>query len=270
MLRMRAGVGLAGAPATWSPAAQRMPARMSLSTPPHLPSTRTGRMNEFQEIPVIPAVLLASAPIIPATRVPCQELPVTSQLRNGEPMAFLSESLIQSPGSEGSESRPPLSLAWSVPETKSNPGSSFPPASPRLRSGWSYSTPVSSTATTIPERPTSRSQASTALTAETSVLLRYHCPANKGSSGVACAYRRRSGTANSTAGSARSRSSTWSGVESATSIVVASSELETSRFRVMARPVRLARAWIRSAPVASFITEAPAESPRSLKITPAV
>src|SRR6187397_2510677 len=40
-LRTRAGVGLAGTPATGNPTAQRMAATMSESNPPHLPSTRT-------------------------------------------------------------------------------------------------------------------------------------------------------------------------------------------------------------------------------------
>src|SRR5690349_903086 len=83
-LRMRAGVGLSGMPATCRPAAQRMPAMMSLSRPPHLPSTRTGRIHEFHARPETPTELLVSAPIIPATRVPCQLLSVTSQFVKAE------------------------------------------------------------------------------------------------------------------------------------------------------------------------------------------
>src|SRR5687768_12069392 len=78
-LRIRAGVGFAAAPGTDKPPAQRMPARMSPSVPPHLPSTRTGRMKEFQDRPDTPAVLLVSAATMPATRVPCQELAASSQ-----------------------------------------------------------------------------------------------------------------------------------------------------------------------------------------------
>ena len=69
-----AGVGLIGAPGTAMPAAQRMPAMMSLSVPPHLPSTRTGRISVFQPVPAMPSALFVSAPIRLDTRVPCQEL----------------------------------------------------------------------------------------------------------------------------------------------------------------------------------------------------
>src|SRR5262245_61183917 len=124
MLRTRAGVALAVVPETDRPAAQRMPARMSLSVPPHLPSTRTGRTNEFQDMPVMPAELFDRAPIIPETRVPCHELAEVRQLVKMR--LFRSASVIQSPGSLGSESRPSLSLACAVPETKSKPGRSFP------------------------------------------------------------------------------------------------------------------------------------------------
>src|SRR4051812_14984993 len=109
MLSTRAGVGLSATPLTCKPAAQRMPARMSLSMPPHLPSTRTGRMNEFQLSPATPAPLLVSAPIIPDTRVPCQLLSPFVQPDSAE--FDLSLSLTQSPGSEGSASRPSPSLA---------------------------------------------------------------------------------------------------------------------------------------------------------------
>ena len=44
MLMMRAGLVLAGAPDTGMPAAHIIPARMSESNPPHLPSTRTGKI----------------------------------------------------------------------------------------------------------------------------------------------------------------------------------------------------------------------------------
>src|SRR5688500_20254259 len=118
---MRAGVGLSAAPFTCRPAAQRMPARMSLSRPPHLPSTRTGRMYEFQLRPATPAELLVSAPIMPATRVPCQVLEDVSQLAY---MTFvLSLASIQSPGSDGSVSRASPSLDMCAAPTKSKPGS---------------------------------------------------------------------------------------------------------------------------------------------------
>ena len=69
-----AGVGLSGTLGTLMPAAQRMPMMMSLSVPPHLPSTRTGRISVFQPVPAIPSALLVSAAIRLDTRVPCQEL----------------------------------------------------------------------------------------------------------------------------------------------------------------------------------------------------
>jgi len=77
-----AGWVLSGTPVTCRPAAQRIASRMSESTPPHLPSTRSGRIFGPQVIPVMPAVLLDSAPRMPATRVPCQELLLTVQPEN--------------------------------------------------------------------------------------------------------------------------------------------------------------------------------------------
>ena len=71
---MRAGFGFTGNPGTASPAAQRMPAWMSESKPPHLPSTRTGRIFTPKAVPAMPWPLLAAAPMIPAILVPCQEL----------------------------------------------------------------------------------------------------------------------------------------------------------------------------------------------------
>jgi hypothetical protein len=61
-----AGLGLNGTPETDKPAAQRMPSTMSESYPPHLPKTRTGKIFEFQLIPVIPSELFPDAPIVPA------------------------------------------------------------------------------------------------------------------------------------------------------------------------------------------------------------
>ena len=50
-----------------SPAAQRIPAMMSESKPPHLPSTRTGSTRVAPPTPAIPNPLLAWAATIPAT-----------------------------------------------------------------------------------------------------------------------------------------------------------------------------------------------------------
>jgi len=117
-----AGWGLSGTPGTGKPAAHRMPARMSESRPPHLPSTRTGSRRAPQVPPAMPALLLVLAAIMPATRVPCQELLLVSQLANSG--RFLSALVIQSPGSDGSGSRPLLSFAtkkppFDSPDTKS-------------------------------------------------------------------------------------------------------------------------------------------------------
>src|SRR3977135_307693 len=91
------------------PAAHAMPARMSESKPPHLPSTRTGRIQPLQVMPAMPVWLLVMAPRIPATRVPCQLLLDTLQPANS---GFLVSPLeIQSPGSDASEARPAPSLA---------------------------------------------------------------------------------------------------------------------------------------------------------------
>src|SRR4051812_17888200 len=102
MLMMRAGFVLAGTPDTGRPAAHIIPARMSESYPPHLPSTRTGRIFDCQLMPATPRELLVSAPRMPATRVPCHELILISQLLNCDDP--VSDELIQSPGSEASAS----------------------------------------------------------------------------------------------------------------------------------------------------------------------
>src|ERR1700716_2177431 len=104
MLMILAGVEFAGTPATGMPAAHIIPAMMSESYPPHLPNTRTGRIFPCQVIPATPRRLLVNAPRIPAVRVPCQELISILQLLNFE--LAVSVELIQSPGSEGSGSRP--------------------------------------------------------------------------------------------------------------------------------------------------------------------
>src|SRR6266853_2783864 len=74
MFSILAGYGLSGTPLTWMPAAHSIPAMMSESRPPHLPSTRTGSSHGLQVRPAIPVPLLLSAPRSPDTRVPCQEL----------------------------------------------------------------------------------------------------------------------------------------------------------------------------------------------------
>ena len=56
---------------------------MSESQPPHLPSTRIGKIFGFHVTPVTPIELSDAAPMIPATRVPCQELFSTSHPLSG-------------------------------------------------------------------------------------------------------------------------------------------------------------------------------------------
>ena len=72
MLITRAGFGLGGTPATGTPAAHSTPATMSSNVPPHLPSTRTGRIFAFQLRPAMPTPLLVFAAMRPLTNVPCQ------------------------------------------------------------------------------------------------------------------------------------------------------------------------------------------------------
>src|SRR5215469_16218053 len=69
-----AGLGFAGAPLTAIPAAHSIPEMMSESSPPHLPTARTGSSRAFQATPAIPRLLLVAAARMPATRVPCQLL----------------------------------------------------------------------------------------------------------------------------------------------------------------------------------------------------
>src|ERR1700681_2358402 len=105
MLMTRAGVGFGGAPATATPAAHRTPAVMSSNVPPHLPSTRTGRILAFQLRPAIPAPLLVLAAMMPLTNVPCHEL-----ASPGTPSPH-SPSEVPSPGSDALLSRPSPSFA---------------------------------------------------------------------------------------------------------------------------------------------------------------
>ena len=112
----RAGFGLAGTPATARPAAQRMPAMMSESNPPHLPSTRTGSTRTLRPTLAMPMPLPVSAAMRPLVCVPCHELSSAASLQssNGPPACVTSASVSQSPGSEGSASRPSPSLATST------------------------------------------------------------------------------------------------------------------------------------------------------------
>src|SRR6202140_1819694 len=101
----RAGFGFSGAPATGTPTAQRMAAGMSSKVPPQRPRTRTGRIFAFQFTPAMPTPLSVLAAIKPLVKVPCQELGSP-----GTPGPH-SLSLVLSPGSDGSLSCPPPSLA---------------------------------------------------------------------------------------------------------------------------------------------------------------
>src|SRR5579871_4538364 len=56
------------------PADQRIAAAISEMRPEHLPMTRTGRIVVSGAMPAMPMPLLATAPMTPATLVPCQEL----------------------------------------------------------------------------------------------------------------------------------------------------------------------------------------------------
>src|SRR5262245_52346866 len=120
ILMTRAGWGLFGTPGTGRPAAQRIPSLMSAVVPPHLPSTRTACTFTFQFTPATPAPLLVlPTPTVPATCVPCQLLSSA-----GLPGSH-SFSATASPGSVGSLSRPPPSLAINVSEIISKPGVRF-------------------------------------------------------------------------------------------------------------------------------------------------
>src|SRR5579871_2468983 len=105
MLMIFAGVGLVGASDTVIPAAHNIPMMMSESLPPHLPSTRTGRICPCQVMPAMPVALLVSAPRMPAVRVPCQELDCAVAFLQSLFGELLTSALvIQSPGSEASAS----------------------------------------------------------------------------------------------------------------------------------------------------------------------
>src|SRR5215469_2346412 len=99
MLMILAGLGFAGAPLTATPPAHSIPWMMSESSPPHLPSPRTGRIGEPQLTPATPTPLLVSAPRMPATRVPCQELGPAVALLHSLGLLVMSVLVTQSPGS---------------------------------------------------------------------------------------------------------------------------------------------------------------------------
>src|ERR1700730_3171226 len=187
MFSIRAGYGLFGTPLTGMPGAHSMPATMSASRPPHLPSTRTGSSHALQVTPAIPVPLLLSAPRSPDTRVPCQELfPAVPALHSG---LLRSAWMTQSPGSEASASCASPSLATKVSEITVYPGNRRPPDPAHCRSGCSKRSPVSRSAITIPVLPVVVSQAVTASTALGVVAepgCRYHCSENSGSLVVAC------------------------------------------------------------------------------------
>ena len=87
-----------------------MPSTISDTVAPHLPATRTGSTVPPQLMPATPVALLVAAATRPAMMVPCQLLSVTSQSLNSGLLAF-SLAVTQSPGSDGSASRPSPSLA---------------------------------------------------------------------------------------------------------------------------------------------------------------
>ena len=79
MLKIAAGFGLVGTPVTARPAAQRMASAMSLVEPPHLPSTRTGKILTPDAMPATPMALSDLAAMVPDTCVPCHELLLAPQ-----------------------------------------------------------------------------------------------------------------------------------------------------------------------------------------------
>src|SRR5207244_12338285 len=104
MLITWAGWVLVGTPRTRPPEAQVMASAMSEVKPPHLPSTRTGRILALRAMPATPTPLSDSAAMVPATCVPCQ-LDVSGVVLPHSP------ALNQSPSSLGLASRPSPSRA---------------------------------------------------------------------------------------------------------------------------------------------------------------
>jgi hypothetical protein len=73
-LMTSAGVRLSRTPLTCPPDAQRIPAMTSDIVMTHRPTTRTGCSETPGAIPATPRALSRSAPMMPATWVPCHEL----------------------------------------------------------------------------------------------------------------------------------------------------------------------------------------------------
>src|ERR1700752_144344 len=119
MLMIFAGSGLVSlAPLTLTvmPPAHNFAVMMSESSPPHLPSARTGRIGGPQVSPAMPTPLLVLAPRIPATRIPCQELGAAFSLLHSLGWLVMSVLVIQSPGSDapGPGQAPPFATKASV------------------------------------------------------------------------------------------------------------------------------------------------------------
>ncbi len=110
-----AGFGLVGVPATGTPAAHRIESATSSKVPPQRPSARTGTMRALGATPAIPSALFELAAMMPATWVPCHELPKS----NGFWHSPVPKSV--SPGSDASASRPSSSLAIQVSLIMSKP-----------------------------------------------------------------------------------------------------------------------------------------------------
>ena len=136
-------------------AAHRIPSAMSCDEPVPASRTLTGRTLAPGATPAMPMPLPAAAATMPATCVPCSS------------PSFLPSGPLKSPLPHGRTSAQPAKVA---------PGRSWP-----TRSGWSKSTPVSTTATTAP-LPVPTAQAASAL-----IWSRPHCLSRRGSPAAACA-----------------------------------------------------------------------------------
>ena len=158
---------IVGAPGTVMPAAQRMPAMMSLSVPPHLPSTRTGRISVFQPVPATPSALFVSAAIRLETRVPCHELahvdPAEGARRDVERRLRRLGCSHRSRRDRWRRHRGrrhrSRTAGWKRNRSRR---AACRPATPAAGPGCSKRTPVSSTATTVVLLPTVTSHACSA------------------------------------------------------------------------------------------------------------
>jgi hypothetical protein len=145
MLITLAGVAFGVAPGTVMPAAQRIASLMSVIVPPHLPSARTACSLTFQLTPATPTPLLVlPTPTVPDTCVPCQLFGWAGLPGKHSPAE------IASPGSVGSLSRPPPSLAMNGSLIMSKPATRL---GLPVMSGWFGRMPVSITATTTELEP---------------------------------------------------------------------------------------------------------------------